>query len=314
MPRRNFSRRILNSELEDMNFEEEITEDTLFPLLRTTRLGRTIHAFSVCDSTSLFARRLLERREPPPHGTLVVADYQRAGYGRHARPWQAPAGTALLFSLILYPEECASVSAGRATMAAGAAVIDALRAEGPAKCAIKWPNDILAPDGRKLCGILTEQTRVVQQADEHVSRESPARSEDGDRPVATRANAPRRHALITGIGINVNQSEEDFPEPLRGSATSVRLAVGRPISRLRLLAAVLKALEHYLAQPDEALFDAWQHACTTLGRTVRVRLADRVMVGQALGLESDGSLILRHASGTLETIHSGDVEELRVEP
>lgn len=268
--------------------QDEITEDTLLPLLRTECLGRTIHAFGVCDSTITSARRLLAGSVEPPHGTLVVADYQRGGYGRHARAWQAPAGSALLFSVILYPDRWESGLACAATMAAAVAVVRALRDEGVGGCAIKWPNDVLSADGRKLCGILTEQT------------------------TRSGSDAEQSRVLITGIGINVNQTEADFPEAIRETAGSIRMILGREVLRAQLLARVLGEMERWLAETHAVLFNAWQRECCTVGRTVRVRLADHVVVGQALALEDDGSLVLRHASGTMETVHSADVEELRM--
>ena len=264
---------------------EEITEDTLLPLLRTRCIGRSLHAFRECESTNAFARRLLAAHRPPDHGTLIVADRQRAGYGRNARPWQAPPGMALLFSLILYPAQWPqSTLAARATMAASLAVLQAASAAGAQGCALKWPNDVLCPDGRKISGILTEQV--------------------------TRPDGAR--ALITGIGINVNQAPMDFPPELRATATSLRVLLGHPLSRLSLLKDLLERLEELLETPEPALFKAWQHQCLTLGRTVRVRLHGRAFLAQALALEKDGGLILRHPSGHQEVIHSGDVEEVRV--
>lgn len=263
---------------------EEITEDTLLPLLRTRRLGHALHAFRECESTNGFARRLLSAPRPPAHGTLIIADYQRSGYGRHTRAWQSPPGMALLFSLILYPDQWPQPGlAARATMAASLAVLQAASAAGAQGCSLKWPNDILCPDGRKISGILTEQ----------VSRP------DGARP------------LITGIGINVNQAPEDFPAELRASATSLRVLLGHPLSRLHTLKEFLESMEALLEMPDAAIFEAWQRQCLTLGRTVRVRLHGRAFLAQALALEKDGGLILRHPSGHQEVIHSGDVEEAR---
>ena len=72
----------------DRTIVEEITEDTLGPMLQTPRargrLGRKIYAFQTCESTNLFARRLLEGAQRPEHGTLIVTEYQNAGYGRNA--------------------------------------------------------------------------------------------------------------------------------------------------------------------------------------------------------------------------------------
>ena len=261
---------------------EEITEDTLLPVLRTRYIGRSLRSLGECESTNLFARRLLASQNPPEHGTIVSADYQWGGRGRNGRAWQTPAGLSLLFSIILYPEKCRTDAPFRATMAASVAVASALREAGFDGCSIKWPNDILSPDGRKICGILSET-----------------------------ASGGGIAALITGIGINVNQAAEDFAPALADSAASLRMLRGDRVSRLEILASVLEKLEESLAMPADELFSVWERLCSTLGHSVRVRMGGEALVGQALGLEKDGRLIVRFASGHLEAISSGDVEQLR---
>jgi BirA family biotin operon repressor/biotin-[acetyl-CoA-carboxylase] ligase len=95
------------------------------------------------DSTNERARALAVRGAP--HGTLVTAGAQTAGRGRQGRTWEAPAGRALLMSLVLrdWPPLL--------PLAAAVAVADVA---GP-EAAIKWPNDILLRGG-KLAGILVE--------------------------------------------------------------------------------------------------------------------------------------------------------------
>jgi BirA family biotin operon repressor/biotin-[acetyl-CoA-carboxylase] ligase len=190
-------------------------------------------------------------------------------------------GQSLLFTLILDATNSALASPASVTFVAAVAVVEALRNQGVPGCSIKWPNDVLSPDGRKLCGILTE--------------------------------SPSPNVLISGIGINVNQSAENFPDALRNIACSARMLAGQPLSRLALLADVLEALETNLELPREAVMEKWQRFCGTLGRNVRIRVAGRETFGQAVGLDDDGSLILRRPDGRLENVRSGEVEELRTQ-
>ena len=106
-------------------------------------LGRPRLHHRVTTSTSLVARELAAAGAP--HGTLVTAGEQRAGRGRQGRTWSAPAGRALLMSLVLreWPPLVPIIGA--------LAVADVV---GPA-ATIKWPNDVLL-DGRKLAGVLGE--------------------------------------------------------------------------------------------------------------------------------------------------------------
>jgi BirA family biotin operon repressor/biotin-[acetyl-CoA-carboxylase] ligase len=171
------------------------------------------------------------------------------------------------------------------TLAASVAVAEALRNLGVMGCAIKWPNDVVDGAGRKMCGILCERATRPDDA----------------------------NAFVAGIGLNVNQAPEDFPPQLRECAASVRMALGKPVSRLDLLADLLAALGKALALPRDDLLAAWRRRCATLGRIVRVRLTDRLLTGQAVGLESDGRLVVRTETGELEALYSGDVEELRID-
>ncbi|HEY7967898.1 MAG TPA: biotin--[acetyl-CoA-carboxylase] ligase [Solirubrobacteraceae bacterium] len=94
-------------------------------------------------STSVDARELAIAGAP--HGTLVSAAEQLDGRGRQGRRWHAPAGSALLCSLVLRdPPRLLA-------LAAGVAVAETIGEEAT----LKWPNDVLL-DGRKVSGILIE--------------------------------------------------------------------------------------------------------------------------------------------------------------
>jgi len=80
-----------------------------------------------------------------PHGTLVTADVQTQGRGRHGRTWSAPAGQALLIALVVRDPDALL------SLRAGLAVADVA---GPG-ARVKWPNDVLV-DGRKVAGVLVE--------------------------------------------------------------------------------------------------------------------------------------------------------------
>ena len=108
------------------------------------RLGTPRLHLRVTDSTNDRAKALAAAGAP--HGTLVTAGEQRAGRGRQGRTWTAPAGRALLLSLVL--REWPAVL----PLAAAVAVADVA---GP-EARIKWPNDVLLGDGGKVAGILVE--------------------------------------------------------------------------------------------------------------------------------------------------------------
>jgi len=106
-------------------------------------LGRPRLHLRRIPSTSDRARELA--LAGAPHGTLVTAGEQTAGRGRQGRVWSAPAGRALLCSLVLRDPP------RLLPLAAGIAVAEALGGE----TLVKWPNDVLLED-RKVAGILAE--------------------------------------------------------------------------------------------------------------------------------------------------------------
>jgi BirA family biotin operon repressor/biotin-[acetyl-CoA-carboxylase] ligase len=106
-------------------------------------LGRPRLHLRATTSTNDRARELAQAGAP--HGTLVTAGEQSAGRGRQGRTWSAPAGSALLLSLVLRDPP------SLLPLAAGVAVADVAGADAR----VKWPNDVLV-DGRKVAGILAE--------------------------------------------------------------------------------------------------------------------------------------------------------------
>ena len=107
------------------------------------RFGSPRAHFRLTDSTNARARELAGNGAPD--GTVVTATEQSAGRGRQGRTWSAPAGHALLCSIVIREPP------RLLPLVAGVAVAERV---GPA-ARIKWPNDVLV-DGRKVAGILVE--------------------------------------------------------------------------------------------------------------------------------------------------------------
>ncbi len=113
--------------------------------LRAALPGRRIEYFPAVDSTMTAAARL-ER------GTIVVADEQTAGQGRHGHQWHSEPGNGIYYSAVLEPTPVL-------TLALGLAAQEALRQAVGLECDIRWPNDLMASN-RKLGGILTQLERA----------------------------------------------------------------------------------------------------------------------------------------------------------
>jgi BirA family transcriptional regulator, biotin operon repressor / biotin---[acetyl-CoA-carboxylase] ligase len=266
-----------------------------------------VRRFATLDSTNRYL--LDEARAGAPEGVVAVADHQTAGRGRLGRTWEAPAGANLLVSVLLRPDLRPEQRHLAATAVALAAV-DAIAVSGAQPRAvgrpgaaggghrggsavgIKWPNDLVAPDGRKLAGVLAE----------------------ADLASVTPGSAP---PVVVGIGINVNwpATDADLPPELRGVACSLRELAGGEVDREALLVSLLEALVlrvTALATPAGRirLADDLRAGCTTLGTTVRVDLADGSFVGTATSVTDDGHLEV-DVDGTPRTVVAGDVVHVR---
>ena len=186
--------------------------DSLAPdVLKPLLRGRFGHVYRHAERTDSTQRMLAE---DAAEGAVAVAEVQTEGRGRLGRAWEAPAGTSVLVSVLLLP----AVEAPRLpelSLVAGGAVAQAIAEVTGLEPAIKFPNDILVRS-RKVAGILAE-------------------SSEG--------------RVVLGIGVNVNQTLEQLPTDAKTEPTSLRLELGGPVSRARLLAAILLQLE--------LAYDAW---------------------------------------------------------
>jgi BirA family biotin operon repressor/biotin-[acetyl-CoA-carboxylase] ligase len=179
----------------------ELAPEDVEPLLRG-RLGRPYRFVEQCATT----QRLLD--PDGPEGATVAADLQTHGRGRLGRTWEAPAGRALLFSVLLRPAP-PMVLWPELSLVAGEAVAASLRTEAGVSAALSHPNDVVIDD-RKVAGILPEA--------------SPGK-------------------VVLGIGVNVNQTAEELPAETPKPSTSLRLETSREWPRAPLLAAILLELE-----------------------------------------------------------------------
>jgi len=179
----------------------DLTPATVEPLLQG-RLGRPYRFVEECAST----QRLLEPDEA--EGTTAATDLQTHGRGRLGRVWGAPAGRALLLSVLLRPNPPMALWP-ELSLVAGDAVAAAVREQTGVPAELGHPNDVLIEE-RKVAGILAEAS---------VGR------------------------VVLGIGVNVNQTAEELPAGTPKPPTSLRIETGREWTRAPLLAAILLELE-----------------------------------------------------------------------
>ena len=238
-------------------------------------LEQRIHYFPEISSTMDAARELAKKGAK--EGTIVIAETQTRGRGRLSREWLSPEG-GIYFTLVLRPR-ISPAYAPRINLMAAVAVAATIRKLFGLKAELKWPNDVLIK-GRKVCGILAEM--------------------DAEMDVVNFVNV--------GIGINANTSVPQFEK----TATSLKDALGREISRKEFLSALLVGIERRQALLMEAdLLEEWKKLSATLNKDVRIMSLGEEVIGQAIDIDATGALILKGQDGSLRTVLVGDCIHLR---
>lgn len=241
--------------------------------LRGQLPDRRVEWHAVLDSTMTEASRLAA--SGATSGTVVGAEQQTSGRGRHGRAWHSEPGSGLYISIILrYQFTPATLPV--VTLALGLAVSDAILEATGLACDLRWPNDVLL-QSKKCAGILTQL--------------------EGS-------------AIIAGIGINVNHSS--FPEELSGIATSLSISSGRIHSRESLLLELLPKIARYCGlleqEGREPILEMFSRASSYVtGRRVCVDQEGSMLRGTTIGLAGSGFLMLRGDDGRHHTIVAGGV-------
>jgi len=261
--------------------------DVLVPALLGPELGegeighKIVHYFRL-DSTNAVALRMASAGAR--HGTVVVAEEQTAGRGRFGRTWYSEKSTGIYVSVILRPPLAPSAAPALTLMAGVAAQAAVERATGLV-ADIRWPNDLLL-NGKKMCGILTEMSAEVD----------------------------RLHAVVIGIGINVNH--RGIPDELRPIATSLRIEGGKNYSRVQILAALLREIEQQyellLREGNQAILGRWTAASSyARGKRVRVLTGSSEFHAVTSGIDPSGALRIRRDDGREESLVAGEIVELK---
>ena len=238
---------------------------------------RVIHLDSVGSTMDVLSQMA---DDGEPEGTVVIADEQTAGRGRHGRAWLSRPGDDLLFSALFRPRPALAVEL---QIIGALAIADTAVRFTDKHVGIKWPNDVMV-EGRKLAGVLVE------------SRQTGGRM-----------------SSVLGAGVNVNSKASAFAASGL-TATSLMELAGSPVSRKEVLTSVLRALaglyERLLS--GETLVPAWRERLETLGARVTVHAGGGaggrlVVEGVAEDVDEFGRLLVRDATGRVAPVSAGEV-------
>jgi BirA family biotin operon repressor/biotin-[acetyl-CoA-carboxylase] ligase len=247
--------------------------------LAGSALWRAVEVVEEIGSTN--AELVARAAADEPEGLVLVAEHQQAGRGRLDRSWTSPPRAGLTVSVLVRPDVPAA-RRGWLSLLTGVALAETVSQVAGVRASLKWPNDLLAPDGAKLAGILAESAGS---------------------------------AVVIGAGLNVSTRREELPD----AGSSLALVAGAPVDRAAVLLGLLDSFERRYRQWTAALGDpvssglaqdylAW---CSTVGSTVTVTMPDgSVLDGVAEAVDWDGRLVVRTDAGLVE-LSSGDVRHVR---
>jgi len=256
----------------------------LNPALVAANLAPRTRVRLVCldeiDSTNDEAARRLAAGEKAPFA--VLARRQTRGRGRLGRSWFSADNGNLYLTLAFRPQ----LSPDRMqtfTLWMGVNLCELVANFSGATPQLKWPNDLLF-NGRKAGGMLTE----------------------------ARIDADRIRDLVFGLGLNVNSPAGGWPPALARTAISLSEVLGSPVDLNRFAAAligrVLLAYDGFVDGSYERRFaELWHKYDVLRGQSVTLQEGERSHSGKALGIDDDGSLLLRSAAGRTLRFRAGDV-------
>lgn len=234
------------------------------------------------DSTSDHLKRsVLPVQAGRAHACL--AEWQQSGRGRRGRTWVSPYGSNLYLSLAWGFDDVPGGLSGL-SLAAGVAVIRALRKMDVLDAGLKWPNDILHRGG-KLAGILVD--------------------------IAGETAGPC--SVIIGVGMNISmpahaaadidQRWSDLSD-YQGKISRNRLAAG-------LLSELLQMLQEFSQHGLSGFLDEWRHYDIIAGQAVNLLIGRETIQGTVCGIDEQGGLQV-NSQGTIRSYHAGEIS-LRLE-
>jgi BirA family biotin operon repressor/biotin-[acetyl-CoA-carboxylase] ligase len=246
--------------------------------LAPRRIGRRVVVWSRVTSTNDLAAHAAG--STGNEGLVVLAEEQTAGRGRLGRSWQAPRGSSLLVSVLLFPPPGLDRPWWLTALAA-VAVAELAENRIGRRATIKWPNDVRV-GGKKLAGVLVE----------------------------------RRRGSVLGIGLNVNLDAADFDPELRDTATSLSREAGTRFDRSDLARELIARLDQLydfaVSAGTESLDAAWSDRLEQRGLPVVIDTSAGKITGRLTEASLARGLTLQPESRASLLVPIADIRGLAV--
>lgn len=253
--------------------------------LKTSIFGKYVYHLPEIDSTNSFAKRLAH--EGAPEGTIVLAEFQSHGRGRHDHIWESSKESNILMSIILRPSLRID-QAIKITLATADILITslekALQKTPHDKIAftVKWPNDVLANE-KKIGGVLIESSLREKEV----------------------------VFIIVGIGLNINQDLSELSDETGRNATSLFNEINECFERESIIIEIISNFEKKYFNMERTdyseVVEEWKSRCACLGRTIEIKTHAGVEVGEFVDINDNGALIYRSQNGVEKELISGSI-------
>ncbi len=253
----------------------EITDE-----LKTKQIGKKVYYFDSIDSTQSFAGNIA--KDQNEFGSIVIAESQTLGKGRLGRQWVSPKG-GIWLSVILQP----NFDVYKITLipfAVAVALSNAIQKTLNIKTELKWPND-LTLDGKKVAGIIIDAS----------------------------IESTKIESVVVGVGINFKVNPKEIEGKIKkkdnfyGVNTLVKNDKAKPAILVKHFLEELEGiLQNLEANKTQSIIKQWVKNSSTIGRNITVDTLGSKISGKAVGLDKDGSLIVKQGS-KITRITSGDI-------
>ena len=223
------------------------------------------------SSTSDLCFELIEKGET--EGIAVIALSQTKGRGRRGHVWVSPENAGLYLSFIMaVPKKYPSQLI---PLALALSVLRCVKRKTPG-ASIKWPNDVLVK-GKKIAGCLAEA---------------------------------KKGYIVAGVGVNLNNTPDSFPDPIGKTATSLKIETGSTENRKEFSGLLLSELESVFGELEKTgakvFLKELKENCSTLGAQTKYSGADGLSKGVARDIDRLGGLIIERVDGKIEVIYCGE--------
>ena len=236
---------------------------------------------SVVDTTSSTNAVVREKANSGmAEGYMVIANEQTAGRGRLSRSFFSPKDTGIYMSLLLRPKNYSAKQAVRITTMAAVAMCEAIETVSDEKAEIKWVNDIFVR-GEKVCGILTEGSFNLESG--------------------------LLDYAVLGIGINIYQPKDGFPNELSSIAGAVFSEKQNDVKN-RLVAEFLnKFYGYYSAVNQTEYVEKYRHRSFVIGKQVSLMSCNKTKNAIVTGIDDECRLLVKYPDGTEDCYSSGEI-------